>query len=128
MIRKPEEMRTVFPVKWSPAWLGSASTSFTILPPATQLADAPSAKVNASAPTDARERMTHATLKSILHRRGLRRIDNPIKTNRQHGPGIRSLRSQPAANSKARIRSEVSGLAENLQPYAGDTGAYTKRR
>src|ERR1700687_844547 len=77
MIRKPEETRTVFPVKSTPPWLGSASTSFTVLPPATQLADVPSANVNASAPTDAtRDAMTHATLKPILNRRDFRRTDN----------------------------------------------------
>jgi hypothetical protein len=27
-----------------------------------------------------------------------------------------------------RIRSRLSGLAENLDPYAGDTSSHTKRR
>src|ERR1700682_2426893 len=109
-------MRTVFPVKSTPAWLASASTSFTVLPPAQQLADVPSAKVNASAPTDAtRDAMTHATLKPILNRRDLRRIDHLHQDNSaaRTRHAVAAFPAHDELRAQVRIRSRLSGLAEN---------------
>src|SRR5450755_3570792 len=70
----PESVRTAFPVK-PPAWLGSASTSSTFLPSATQLPGLPSENVNAPAASDeSRHATAQAAANPWLNHVDLRRI------------------------------------------------------